>query len=98
RVGERGIQFSSFPQPSPPASLGGEGKAQPVVEFSARCRSYDMIAKLLSAACAAWLAFLPAANAADGQKAYPFFPFCIDWHDAKKRSFQERAVMLKELG
>jgi len=57
-----------------------------------------MIAKLLSAACAAWLAFLPAANAADGQKAYPFFPFCIDWHDAKKRSFQEQAVMLKELG
>lgn len=31
-------------------------------------------------------------------KDYPFFPFCIDWHDAKKRSFQEQAVMLKELG
>ena len=29
---------------------------------------------------------------------YPFFPFCIDWHDAKKRSFEEQAVMLKELG
>jgi sugar phosphate isomerase/epimerase len=29
---------------------------------------------------------------------YPFFPFCIDWHDAKKRTFQEQAVMLKELG
>lgn len=29
---------------------------------------------------------------------YPFFPFCIDWHDAKKRNFQEQAVMLKELG
>ena len=29
---------------------------------------------------------------------YPFFPFCIDWHDSKKRSFQEQAVMLKELG
>src|SRR5512141_477933 len=28
----------------------------------------------------------------------PIFPFCIDWHDAKKRSFQEQAVMLKELG
>lgn len=27
-----------------------------------------------------------------------FFPFCIDWHDAKKRSFAEQAVMLKELG
>ncbi len=28
----------------------------------------------------------------------PFFPFCIDWHDAKKRSYAEQAVMLKELG
>lgn len=27
-----------------------------------------------------------------------FFPFCIDWHDAKKRSFVEQAAMLKELG
>jgi len=31
-------------------------------------------------------------------KPFAFFPFCIDWHDAKKRSFQEQAVMLKELG
>lgn len=36
-------------------------------------------------------------NAAE-QKPYPYFPFCIDWHDAKKRSFEEQAVMLKELG
>jgi sugar phosphate isomerase/epimerase len=28
----------------------------------------------------------------------PFFPFCIDWHDAKKRTFEQQAVMLKELG
>jgi sugar phosphate isomerase/epimerase len=27
-----------------------------------------------------------------------FFPFCIDWHDAKKRGFEEQAAMLKELG
>lgn len=27
-----------------------------------------------------------------------FFPFCIDWHDAKKRTFAEQAIMLKELG
>lgn len=27
-----------------------------------------------------------------------FFPFCIDWHDAKKRDFVEQAQMLKELG
>jgi sugar phosphate isomerase/epimerase len=30
--------------------------------------------------------------------AHPFFPFCIDWHDAKKRTFAEQALMLKELG
>ena len=27
-----------------------------------------------------------------------FFPFCIDWHDSKKRGFEEQATMLKELG
>lgn len=27
-----------------------------------------------------------------------FFPFCIDWHDAKKRDFVQQAEMLKELG
>src|SRR5260221_14162086 len=30
--------------------------------------------------------------------AYPCFPCCIDWHDAKKRSLEQQAVMLKELG
>jgi hypothetical protein len=29
---------------------------------------------------------------------YPFFPFCIDWHDSRKRTFPEQAEMLKELG
>ena len=28
----------------------------------------------------------------------PFFPFCIDWHDAKKRDFGQQAELLKELG
>jgi sugar phosphate isomerase/epimerase len=37
-------------------------------------------------------------SAASTEKAYPFFPFCIDWHDAKKRSYKEQADMLKELG
>ena len=37
-------------------------------------------------------------TAPGGLKDYPFFPFCIDWHDAKKRSFAEQATMLKELG
>ena len=35
---------------------------------------------------------------APGQGGYPIFPFCIDWHDAKKRSFEQQAEMLKELG
>ena len=33
-----------------------------------------------------------------GADEYPLFPFCIDWHDAKKRSFEQQAQMLKELG
>ncbi len=32
------------------------------------------------------------------ERDYPFFPFCIHWHDAKKRSFEQQAEMLKELG
>ena len=36
-------------------------------------------------------------NAAE-QKPYPFFPFCIDWHDSKKRYFEEQAGMLTDLG
>lgn len=32
------------------------------------------------------------------ERNYPLFPFCIDWHDAKKRSFEQQAEMLKELG
>lgn len=27
-----------------------------------------------------------------------FFPFCIDWHDSKKRTMEQQAEMLKELG
>lgn len=33
-----------------------------------------------------------------GENKGAFFPFCIDWHDAKKRTFDEQAAMLKELG
>lgn len=33
-----------------------------------------------------------------GPSVHEFFPFCIDWHDARKRSFAEQAAMLKELG
>lgn len=30
--------------------------------------------------------------------AQPFFPFCIDWHDAKHRNYEQQAAMLKDLG
>jgi sugar phosphate isomerase/epimerase len=56
-----------------------------------------MTARVFCAMCAAWLVILSAARAAE-PKAYPFFPYCIDWHDAKKRSYQEQAEMLKSLG
>lgn len=49
---------------------------------------------LVFAASLAWSVAAPAAD----QPKQPFFPFCIDWHDAKKRSFTEQAAMLKELG
>ena len=38
------------------------------------------------------------ALAAGTVRAEPFFPFCIDWHDAKHRTFPQQAEMLKELG
>ncbi len=41
--------------------------------------------------------FLAALDSAAGAT-NAFFPFCIDWHDAKKRSLAEQAQMLKELG
>jgi sugar phosphate isomerase/epimerase len=45
----------------------------------------------------AWLALGLSARAAE-PKAYPFFPFCIEWHDAKHRTLQQQAEMVKELG
>jgi sugar phosphate isomerase/epimerase len=53
--------------------------------------------RLIGVALAAGLAIGSMAPAAE-EKPCPFFPFCIDWHDAKHRSFGEQAVMLKELG
>lgn len=57
----------------------------------------------LATVAACWTAMsVAAAPAAGAAIAAPgtnaFFPFCIDWHDAKKRTFEEQAVMLKELG
>ena len=56
-----------------------------------------MNVKFIGAALVTWLAMVQVVAAAE-QKTYPFFPFCIDWHDAKHRSYKEQASMLKELG
>ena len=53
-----------------------------------------MKAPLLAAALLTVCAL--AARAAEFSQ--PFFPFCIDWHDSQKRSFEQQAQMLKELG
>jgi sugar phosphate isomerase/epimerase len=56
-----------------------------------------MTTKYLCTAFTLLLAFVGFARGEE-KKEYPFFPFCIDWHDAKHRGFEEQAVMLKELG
>jgi len=56
------------------------------------CRSW--ISAALLALAIGGLA--PAANPPASADA--FFPFCIDWHDARKRTFEQQAAMLKELG
>ncbi len=53
--------------------------------------------RLFIAAVAVWLVWPGAARAA-GTNTWPFFPFCIDWHDARKRTYAQQAEMLKELG
>lgn len=48
-----------------------------------------------------WLGAIALGMALSARAAVPpeaFFPFCIDWHDAKKRTFEQQAQMLRELG
>ncbi len=52
---------------------------------------------ILRAVVALGLAVSSLARAAE-PKPRAFFPFCIDWHDAKKRTFAQQAEMLKALG
>ena len=56
-----------------------------------------MMVKMICAAFAAWMAVCNISVAAERNE-YSFFPFCIDWHDAKKRTFDEQSEMLKSLG
>ena len=57
----------------------------------------DLISKKLTLILAIGFSALSGLRAAETSRT-PFFPFCIDWHDAKKRSYQDQAPMLKELG
>lgn len=61
----------------------------------------NLKARTTAAALAATLVaglLLPASGRAGESSPAPFFPFCIDWHDAKKRTFDEQALLLRELG
>ena len=61
-----------------------------------------MTVEVSSLAGIAWAAEKPSATKTNRAKppsgAEPFFPFCIDTHDAKKRNLEEQAALLKELG
>lgn len=54
---------------------------------------------LFAASCGDLWGQAPAAQAAPAvQAAHPFFAFCFDTHDEKKRDVAQQAAMLKELG
>jgi sugar phosphate isomerase/epimerase len=59
-----------------------------------RCRIHLMVWLLVASP---WLAASSSARAEE-PRAHELFPFCIDWHDSKHRSFTEQAAMLKDLG
>jgi len=63
-----------------------------------RIRHVTVAALMAACVLAAASAARPAEPGPGGDKTYPFFPFCIDWHDAKHRSLAQQAAMLKELG
>jgi sugar phosphate isomerase/epimerase len=67
------------------------------VKGSAERSCYFFAVKLQTFA-AATILMLTMLTARAAELANPFFPFCIDWHDARKRTFELQAVMLKELG
>ena len=78
------------------ADLNGDGK--PDVVVTGKWGGPVWFENTLKPLPAAGAGATQSVSAAAPDKAYPFFPFCIDWHDAKKRSFKEQAPMLKELG
>jgi sugar phosphate isomerase/epimerase len=70
----------------------------PARRTSSRPLTSIVIPLLALASLALTGANLPAAPPAPHDKPYAFFPFCIDMPDAKHRTLDEQAAMLKELG
>lgn len=54
--------------------------------------------KTLAGTMVGLLCILSIPSSAETVSAFPFFAYCIDTHDSEKRSLQEQAVLLKELG
>lgn len=77
----------------PPASPGAISLNEKVIFMTISRRRFISSSAAL-ALTPGWFALAESGRRPD----YPFFPFCIDWHDAKKRSFTEQAALLKELG
>ncbi len=57
-----------------------------------------VLAVLIASAAAQQLAAAQNAVSADVSERPPFFAFCMDTHDSQKRSLEEQASLLKELG
>ncbi len=52
----------------------------------------------LALACTLPCPRLAGADSPPESRSPAIFPFCIDWHDSRKRTFTEQAAMLKDLG
>lgn len=57
-----------------------------------------MKTNLIAVAALAYLAYAPHAFSDAPAAANPFFAFCMDTHDSQKRSLEDQAQLLKELG
>jgi sugar phosphate isomerase/epimerase len=97
RIGSLVYRRVAFRGPRPGSTLQRSPRTVPVT--NRRSGRLQICAALL-VAILAWGASFPATAQpkARAAKPYPFFPFCIDWHDAKKRNMEQQATMLKELG
>ena len=63
-----------------------------------KLRSRPAVAAFLAACSLAVYSPAPAPGADSQDNPHPLFAFCMDTHDSKKRTLQEQAELLKELG